>query len=165
MTFRMEARELVKPDLIAGMLPAEDAATLATVMAPLKEAEGFGARGCGAYWSGSVGLIRLVSRVALERHYGKSELNPASGEASSVGWEPCACATKTELSTSRMRTIWTTCDDPTVCALFEMQRRSLASHQHLVEMRQMEVLGTSAIQTAGGQTIATLRGPTRTPCT
>jgi hypothetical protein len=41
MTFWMETRKLVEADLIAGMLPAEDAATLTTVVAPLEEAEGF----------------------------------------------------------------------------------------------------------------------------
>jgi hypothetical protein len=41
MALWMKTRELVKPDLVAGMLPAEDAATLATMVAPLKEAEGF----------------------------------------------------------------------------------------------------------------------------
>ena len=40
-TFRMEARELVKPDLVAGMLPTEDAATFAAMVAPLEEAERF----------------------------------------------------------------------------------------------------------------------------
>jgi hypothetical protein len=52
----METRKLVETDLVARVLPAEDAAALAAMVATLEEAERLLAGRCGANRSGTVGL-------------------------------------------------------------------------------------------------------------
>jgi hypothetical protein len=54
--FWMEAGELIETDVVARVLPAEDATALAAMVATLEEAKGLLAAGCGADRSGTVSL-------------------------------------------------------------------------------------------------------------
>lgn len=91
-TLRVEPSQLVEADLVCRVLPAIDAATLATMVPALEEAKRFLARRRGTDRSGTVSLNRIVSRVGLER-YNMEDEGPASGIAPSVGM-PNACATE-----------------------------------------------------------------------
>ena len=54
----VEACKLIEADLVGRMLPAEDTPTFSAMVATLKEAKRFPARGSGAHRSGAVGLKR-----------------------------------------------------------------------------------------------------------
>lgn len=68
-TLGMEARKLVKADLVARVLCAEDAAALAAVVTALEESKGLLARRGGADQRGSIGLKKRVSIIGLDFRY------------------------------------------------------------------------------------------------
>ena len=101
LTLRVEACKLVKTNLLAGVLCAEDATALSAVVAAVEEAKWCLTRGRRACCSGAIRLERFVSTVGLERFatvmegpmgsiYSKPRLQrgergPAAVAASSVG--------------------------------------------------------------------------------
>ena len=101
LTLRVEACKLVKTNLLAGVLCAEDATALSAVVAAVEEAKWCLTRGRRACCSGAIRLERFVSTIGLERFatvmegpmgsiYSKPRLQrgergPAAVPASSVG--------------------------------------------------------------------------------
>lgn len=101
LTLRVEACKLVKTNLLAGVLCAEDATALSAVVAAVEEAKWCLTRGRRACCSGAIRLERFVSTIGLERFatvmegpmgsiYSKPRLQrgergPAAVAASSVG--------------------------------------------------------------------------------